>query len=304
MQNKTDIKFLSAIALMLVMVASPVASAAFAQTDEDIDDTVDTDVNVDTQDVDTSTNSDNNDGEEVDGDEVENEETDEKEEESDRDEIRDEIREQRKDFREDIKEQRKELKEQRKDFREQIKQQKKDFRESLKEQYGDRIRSLDSDVRPDAISPDREPDVEFYGGASGWAVVGGIAYDSSTELKGVAYHMHGNMWKVSSEGTIEVGGKTATLDLKGFAKGHRITLHGTGTVDGTDEKVRVFLRGHFAPTNNGEGEFAIAFTQAGFHNINTGLRLPLMQVGSVFVNSLSGVEITPTVDSVPVNTLS
>ena len=98
------------------------------------------------------------------------------------------------------------------------------------------------------------------------------------------------MWKVQTLGEIHVGDTYAELEMKGFARGINLVLNGSGELE-NGEKVRLFLRGHFAPTPE-SGVFAIAFTQAGVHNINTGERIPLMHVGSV--------EVFPTVDVEPV----
>ncbi len=265
MKSKKYRSILSAIALLLVLVIAPVSSGAYAQTTTDAEEP-DTQTTVDDTGVSTET------------DEVET----------------DEVEDIRKDYRDDRKEVRDEHKDQRKDLRDQFRDERKD----LREQYKDRLKNSDiSVVRPTPIDPDRSPDVTFNGGTSGYMILGGQAWHSEIGLDGSAYHVHNGMWKVLSSGKISVGDRYAELDLKGFAKGNKITLHGSGTMDNGD-KVRLVLRGHFAPTPE-YGVFAMAFTNAGVHNINTGERIPLMHVGEVVVTPTGVTDIEPTAEPMP-----
>ena len=270
MKSKKYRSILSAIALLLVLVIAPVSSGAYAQTTTDAEEP-DTQTTVDDTGVSTETD-------EVETDEVET----------------DEVEDIRKDYRDDRKEIRDEHKDQRKDLRDQFRDERKD----LREQYKDRLRNSDiSVVRPTPIDPDRRPDVTFTGGTSGYMILGGQAWHSEIALDGSAYHVHNGMWKVLSSGKISVGDRSAELDLKGFAKGNKITLHGSGTMDNGD-KVRLVLRGHFAPTPE-YGVFAMAFTNAVVHNINTGERIPLMHVGEVVVTPTGVTDIEPTAEPMP-----
>lgn len=177
---------------------------------------------------------------------------------------------------------------------ESVKEQRKD----LREQYKDRLNSDIAVVKPMPIDPDRAPDVTFEGVTNGYAILGGQAWKSEIKLfDGSAFHVHNGMWKVKTSGEISVADRHAKLDLKGFAKDNKITLHGGGTLD-NGEKVRLVLRGHFAPTSE-YGIFAMAFTNAGVHNINTGERIPLMQVGVVTVTPTGENDIGSTVEPVP-----
>ncbi|MFB5597741.1 MAG: hypothetical protein ACE5RJ_01815, partial [Nitrosopumilaceae archaeon] len=153
---------------------------------------------------------------------------------------------------------------QRKELREQYKEERTDLREQYKDRLGDSDISV---VRPTPIDPDRMPDVTFDGRTDGYVLIGGQAWESYIELlEGSAYHVHNGMWKVKTSGEISVAGKIATLDLKGFAKGNKLFLHGNGVLEG-DQKIRLSLKGFFAPTGNSEdtGVFALAFTQGGVH---------------------------------------
>jgi hypothetical protein len=291
MKSKKYPTVLSAIALLLVLMIAPVSTAAFAQN-TDVDEP-DTQTAID--DIEVTTDSDEDDNAVNDEDvETDVEETDES------------VEDQRKDLREQHKEDRKAIKDYYKDERKNLKDQYKDQRTDLKEQYKDRLRDSNiSVVRPVPIDPDRMPDVTFEGGTNGYALLGGQAWESYITLDGSAYHVHNGMWKVKTSGEISVAGKIATLDLKGFAKGNKLILHGNGILDG-DQKIRLSLKGFFAPTGNSEdtGVFAIAFTQAGVHNINTGERLHLMQVGEVTVTPTGDSETDFTTESIPFETLS
>ena len=291
MKSKKYPTVLSAIALLLVLMIAPVSTAAFAQTtDADEPDTQttvdDTGVTIDSEDEDGVNDEDA---------ETDVEETDE----SDKD--------QRKELREQYREERKAIKDYYKDERKNLRDQYKDQRTDLREQYKDRLRDSDiSVVRPAPIDPDRVPDVKFDGMTDGYVLIGGQAWESYIKLvEGSGYHVHNGMWKVKTSGEISVAGKMATLDLKGFAKGNKLFLHGSGELEG-DQKIRLSLKGFFAPTGNTEDarEFAIAFTQAGVHNINTGQRLHLMQVGEVTVTPNGDAVTDFATDSAPFETLS
>jgi hypothetical protein len=132
--------------------------------------------------------------------------------------------------------------------------------------------------------PDREPDLSFRGETTGWTVVGDLAHKSSISLSGHAFKAGERMWKISTTGDITVGDRKAELDLKGIVTGHKIMLQGNGTLQ-NGEEVRLTLIGHYAPTTE-DGVFAVAFTNGMFHNTNTGERLTMMQVGSVYVEPI------------------
>lgn len=134
---------------------------------------------------------------------------------------------------------------------------------------------------------DRRPDLTFRGNTDGWAIIGGKAIESSIALGGDAHHLGGGNWKIKSEGELTVGDRHAKMELTGFARGNMIYLQGSGALD-NGEAFRVVMRGHFAPTTE-DNVYAIAFTNAGIHYSNNGIRIPLMQVGSVIV-----VDTTPT----------
>jgi hypothetical protein len=128
---------------------------------------------------------------------------------------------------------------------------------------------------------DRGTDLTFRGHTDGWAIVGGTAHRSSIAFGGDAHHVGGGNWKIASAGELAVGDRHAKLDLSGFARGNVIHLQGSGSLD-NGEAFRIMLRGHFAPTDD-RNVYAVAFTNAHIQYMNSGLRVPLMQVGSVTI---------------------
>ncbi|KAF6242416.1 hypothetical protein C6988_08435 [Nitrosopumilus sp. b1] len=282
MKSIMNAKLFSALTLLLVLAIAPISSSAFAQT------SVEGDVEVSTGNTDVSVSATAEVDDEQDNTTDETDETDESE--------RDERKEDRKEIRDERKEDRKEIRDERRD-------QIKDFREQVAERYQERIRnSVDADIRPQVVDPNRPADLTFEGKTSGYMLFGNIAWGSQIHLTdGVAHHASGDMWRVKTHGVISIDdSRTAKIDMSGYAKGNRILLNGSGELD-NGEKVRLFLRGHFAPTNE-YGVFALAFTQAGVHNINTGEKIPLMHVGEVIVTPTTDVAPDVLGDAIPVPT--
>jgi len=182
-----------------------------------------------------------------------------------------------------------EIKEKMEELRKQRAEKIQEFKDKIRDEYKDRLRTdVSPDVRPYDIPPDRQADLTFTGEATGWTMIGGYAYESSTILNGEAWHIRGDVWKIHSKGTLHVGDRTVDVEFKGFANGHRLTLHGTGYVG--EDPIRVFIRGHYAPTVD-YGVFAIAFNQMGVQNQNTGAKFTMAQVGEVIVTPLTDVKI-------------
>ena len=242
MNAKQDAKFLSALALILVVALAPVSTAVFAQEDTAANDVPEI------SSVDEST-------------------TDNVDDSTKRDEIKEKIQELREKRAEKIQE----------------------FKDKVRDEYKDRLRTdVSPDVRPYDMPPDRPADLTFTGDAAGWTMIGGHAINSSTSLSGEAWHIRGDVWKVHAKGTLYVGEREVDVEFKGFANGHRLTLHGTGYVG--EDPIRVFIRGHYAPTVD-YGVFAIAFTQMGVQNQNTGAKFTMAQVGAVTVTPTGDVKI-------------
>lgn len=155
-----------------------------------------------------------------------------------------------------------------------------DAQEKRTDLIKDEVRTKVRDVVSNTLA-DRGADLTFRGHTDGWAIVGGKAFESSIEFGGDAHHVGGGNWKISSMGELTVGDRHAKLDLSGFARGNVIHLQGSGSLD-NGEAFRIMLRGHFAPTDD-RNVYAVAFTNANIQYMNSGLRVPLMQVGSVTI---------------------
>lgn len=155
-----------------------------------------------------------------------------------------------------------------------------DAQEKRTDLIKDEVRTKVRDVVSNTLA-DRGADLTFRGHTDGWAIVGGKAFESSIEFGGDAHHVGGGNWKISSTGELTVGDRHAKLDLSGFARGNVIHLQGSGSLDNGDA-FRIMLRGHFAPTDD-RNVYAVAFTNANIQYMSSGLRVPLMQVGSVTI---------------------
>jgi hypothetical protein len=266
MNANKETKILSILALILAIAVAPISTAAFAQQDNtanvESDESTGNEVTVDI---------------EVDGTEDDSNTTDETT-------------------------RKEELKEKMEDLREKRAEKIEEFKDKVKNTYQDRLRTdVNLDRKPYDVSPDRLPDLTFSGDASGWTVIGSHAWKSSTTLNGEAWHIRGDIWKVHSKGNLTVADRTVDVELKGFAHGHRLTLHGTGYIG--EDPIRVFIRGHYAPTVD-YGVFAIAFTQMGVQNQNTGAKFTMAQVGSVIVTPTGDVAIPePLPYDIPVDLL-
>lgn len=243
MNAKQEAKYLSALALILVIAVAPVSTAVFAQ-----EDTALTDVSETTS--------------------VDEPSTDSVDAQTRRDEIKAKMQ---------------ELRDQRDD-------KIQEFKDIVRDKYKDRLRTdVSLEIRTYDMPPNRQADLTFTGDAVGWTMIGGHALKSSTILNGEAWHIRGDIWKIHSKGTLNVDQRTIDVEFKGFANGHRLTLHGTGMIG--DDPIRVLIRGHYAPTVD-YGVFAIAFNQMGVQNQNTGAKFTMAQVGSVTA--------TPTSDEVKI----
>ncbi len=153
-----------------------------------------------------------------------------------------------------------------------------------------RISIANSDFARDhaVVEPqERRAELQFKGKTNGWAVIGGQAYTSGINMTdGHAIHAGNGIWKVSTDAKISAADREAKLELKGTAAHGKLRLHGTGTLDGSDEQFRIILRGHFAPIHNTDGDFVVAFSMAKIYNLQTGAKIPLIQQGIVHVKAV------------------
>ncbi|MFQ5497637.1 MAG: hypothetical protein ACE5DU_07115 [Nitrosopumilus sp.] len=148
----------------------------------------------------------------------------------------------------------------------------------------DNVSSERIDAFTDVLSDttDKKAEVQFRGGTDGWAIIGHQAYDSKIELTGNAIHKGNGVWKVKSIADITVENRHAELELKGKAVNGKLRLHGTGTLDDGDS-FRIILRGNYAPIYDQPGDFVLDWKTAKIQNMENGLRIPLAQVGEIYV---------------------
>jgi len=137
-----------------------------------------------------------------------------------------------------------------------------------------------SDAKPVGVL-ETEPKVKFRGGTEGWAIVGGIALASEIHIEGTAVRGDDGAWKVDAEGNLKVDKRDVKLVLKGKAIDGHLILRGTGMLEGGQE-FKIVLVGSYAPTLV-EGEYALGFRGAYVQFADNGFRVPMMQVGKVFV---------------------
>ena len=149
------------------------------------------------------------------------------------------------------------------------------------------------EVSEDTSSDEIRQAVMFDGETHGWAYVNGKAYNSGIILfNGKAIKISDNKWKLSAQGTIEVGGKNLDLDLSGRTHSHSIIMHGTATND--ELQYRIILTGNIAQFEE-DDTFVIAFIHAGLKNAENGETVKLYQLGQVTMKSPNGEK--PGVDS-------
>jgi hypothetical protein len=141
-------------------------------------------------------------------------------------------------------------------------------------------------ITADILSKDdARTDLTFRGQTDGWAIVGGIASKSSVKLVGDAHHADTGKWKINATGDLTVADRNAKLDLIGFVKGNKIHLEGSGML-GSGDPIKLVLNGNFAPTSD-ENVYAVGFTTTAVQYMNNGVRIPLMQVGSITIADIT-----------------
>ena len=125
--------------------------------------------------------------------------------------------------------------------------------------------------------------LSFEGETLGWAFVNAKAYNAGIVLfNGKAIKVGENAWRVTSQGTVELGGRHLDLELSGKIREQNVILHGTASNEGLTYKVifsgKVALAGE-------ENTFAIAFVNAGLQDTDSGHTIQLFQLGDIHVKS-------------------
>jgi hypothetical protein len=148
------------------------------------------------------------------------------------------------------------------------------------------------EISEDVSSDEIRQTLMFDGETHGWAYVNGKAYNSGIVLfNGKAIKISDHSWKLSAQGTIDVGGRNLDLDLSGRIHGHNMIMHGTTIND--ELQYRIILTGNIAQSK--DDTFAIAFIHADLKNAENGETIKLFQLGQITVKSPNGEK--PEVDS-------
>ena len=178
-------------------------------------------------------------------------------------------------------------KEQRKAYAKEIKEQRQLLKDQLKDLNDQRKNRLGDTF------DERIQDVEFTlsvnGVTSGWAVVDGKAFPAEFILDANAGYAEKRGMIITGTGTIFIGDREITLDLKGFAKNNRVHMNG---VSQDDDSIKIHLKGHFVPIADSDDSYALAFTRAAIIAESSDVKVPLVLVGDVTV--------TPTITDEPV----
>lgn len=125
--------------------------------------------------------------------------------------------------------------------------------------------------------------LSFEGETLGWAFVNAKAYNAGIVLfNGKAIKVGENAWGVSSQGTVELGGRHLDLELSGKIREQNVILHGTASNEGLAYKV--IFSGKVAQAGE-ENTFAIAFVNAGLQDTDSGHTVKLFQLGEIQVKS-------------------
>lgn len=169
-------------------------------------------------------------------------------------------------------------KEQRKAYVKEIKEQRQLLKDQLKDLNDQRKNRLGDTF------DERIQDVEFTlsvnGVTSGWAVVDGKAFPAEFILDANASHAEKRGMIITGTGTIFIGDREITFDLKGFAKNNRVHMNG---VSQDDDSIKIHLKGHFAPIADSDDSYALAFTRAAITAESSDVKVPLVLVGDVTV---------------------
>lgn len=178
-------------------------------------------------------------------------------------------------------------KEQRKAYAKEIKEQRQLLKDQLKDLNDQRKNRLGDTF------DERIQDVEFTlsvnGVTSGWAVVDGKAFPAEFILDANAGYAEKRGMIITGTGTIFIGDREITFDLKGFAKNNRVHMNG---VSQDDDSIKIHLKGHFTPIADSDDSYALAFTRAAIIAESSDVKVPLVLVGDVTV--------TPTITDEPV----
>jgi len=120
------------------------------------------------------------------------------------------------------------------------------------------------------------------GETNGWAYVSGKAFKSGIVLyNGKVAKVDDKSWQVTTEGTLDLGGRTLDMELSGKVRGSHMVLHGTASND--ELNYRVVFSGKVVETDE-NGFFALSFMKADLKDQQTGETIKMVQLGQIVLN--------------------
>ena len=137
---------------------------------------------------------------------------------------------------------------------------------------------------PENISEkDMQRMLSFDGETSGWAYVNYKAYQSGIVLfDGKASKIGDNLWKISSNGTLNLEERQFDLKLSGKSNGSHVKLHGIASEGNLNYKI--IFSGKFVETED-QNIYAISIVNSGLKNVETGQTIKLDHIGELTINS-------------------
>ena len=125
--------------------------------------------------------------------------------------------------------------------------------------------------------------LSFDGETSGWAYVNYKAYQSGIVLfDGKASKIGDNLWKISSNGTLNLEERQFDLKLSGKSNGSHVKLHGMASEGNLNYKI--IFSGKFVETED-QNIYAISIVNSSLKNVETDQTIKLDHIGELTINS-------------------
>ena len=139
-----------------------------------------------------------------------------------------------------------------------------------------------------ATEEDMQRMLSFEGETSSWAYVNTKTYHSGIILfDGKASKIGENLWKISTNGVLNLGERQFDLELNGKSNGSQKVIHGTASE--WDLSYKVIFSGKIAETNE-ENVFEISFMSLVIKNPELGQNIKFPQIGELIINSEKSID--------------
>lgn len=142
---------------------------------------------------------------------------------------------------------------------------------------------------PDDISEkDMQRMLSSDGETSSWAFVNTNAYHSGIILfDGKAFKIGENLWKISTNGVLNLGERQFDLELNGKSNGPQMILNGTASVG--ELSYKIIFSGKVSETDE-ENVFEIFFVNLVTKNPELGENIKFPQIKELIINSEKSIE--------------